>query len=72
MSRISRGAAAAFLSLLLAFCAASLGAQPLPIAKPEHVGMSSQKLAKIGEVFRKEVADGSFRGAGAETFVPGR
>jgi CubicO group peptidase (beta-lactamase class C family) len=56
---MTRGAAA----LLLAFCAWSLGAQPLPLAKPEQVGMSSQRLAKIGEALKKEVADGSFRGA---------
>src|SRR6266550_4041847 len=36
---------------------------PLPVAKPEEVGMSSQRLAKIGAALKKEVADGSFRGA---------
>ena len=36
---------------------------PLPFAKPEEVGMSSQRLAKIGSALKKEVADGSFRGA---------
>ena len=59
MFRMNRGAVA----LLLAFCAWSIGAQPLPLAKPEQVGMSSQKLAKLGEALKKEVADGSFRGA---------
>src|SRR5437016_9177165 len=49
--------------LVLAFCAWSLGAQPLPVAKPEQVGMSAPRLAKIGEALKKEVADGSFRGA---------
>ena len=49
--------------LVFVFCAWSLGAQPLPLAKPEQVGMSSQKLAKIGEAMKKEVADGSFRGS---------
>jgi len=43
--------------------AAAAWAQPLPIAKPEEVGMSSQKLAKIGQVLKKEAEDGSFRGA---------
>jgi CubicO group peptidase (beta-lactamase class C family) len=43
--------------------AAAAWAQPLPLAKPEEVGMSSQKLAKIGQVLKKEVEDGSFRGA---------
>jgi CubicO group peptidase (beta-lactamase class C family) len=51
------------LGLVFAACAWGLGAQPLPLAKPEQVGMSSQRLARIGEVMRKEVADGSFRGA---------
>src|SRR5713101_1112569 len=39
--------------LLLVVLAWGLGAQPLPVAKPEQVGMSSKKLAD----------DGSFRGA---------
>src|SRR5437762_10590170 len=49
--------------LVLAFCAWSLGAQPLPVAKPEQVGMSAPRLAKIGEALKKEADDGSFRGA---------
>src|SRR5712671_1811720 len=49
--------------LLLVFLAWGLGAQPLPVAKPEQVGMSSQKLAKISQVLKKEADDGSFRGA---------
>jgi CubicO group peptidase (beta-lactamase class C family) len=36
---------------------------PLPTAQPESVGMSSQRLAKVGAALKKEVADGSFRGA---------
>jgi len=42
---------------------AALAAAPLPAAKPEQVGMSSQKLARVSEVLKKEIADGSFRGA---------
>src|SRR5437660_1002131 len=49
--------------VLLVLVACGLGAQPLPLAKPEQVGMSSQKLARIGQVLKKEVDDGSFRGA---------
>ena len=45
------------------FLATVVCAQPLPLAKPEEVGMSSQKLAKIGQALKKEVEDGSFRGA---------
>src|SRR5438445_3034193 len=56
-------AGAACTGLLLVVLAWGLGAQPLPVAKPEQVGMSSQKLAKISQVLKKEVADGSFRGA---------
>jgi CubicO group peptidase (beta-lactamase class C family) len=51
--------AALLCGLLLAACAWA----QLPAAKPEQVGMSSQKLARIGEALKKEVADGSFRGA---------
>lgn len=56
-------AGAAFAGLVLVLCAWGLGAQPLPLAKPEQVGMSTQRLAKIGEVLKKESDDGSFRGA---------
>jgi CubicO group peptidase (beta-lactamase class C family) len=45
------------------FLATVVWAQPLPLAKPEEVGMSSQKLAKIGQALKKEADDGSFRGA---------
>ena len=55
------GAACAGLAFVLWVCV--LAAQPLPVAKPEQVGMSSQKLAKIGAVLKKEADDGSFRGA---------
>src|SRR5712671_8092786 len=56
-------AATAFVSLVFVFCAWVVSAQPLPVAKPEQVGMSTQRLAKIGEALKKESADGSFRGA---------
>src|SRR5258707_8982024 len=56
-------AGAACAGLLLVVLAWGLGAQPLPVAKPEQVGMSSQKLAKISQALRKEADDGSFRGA---------
>ena len=56
-------AGAACTGLLLVFLAWGLGAQPLPVAKPEQVGMSSQKLAKISQVLKKEADGGSFRGA---------
>jgi hypothetical protein len=56
-------AGAACTGLLLVVLAWGLGAQPLPVAKPEQVGMSSQKLARISQVLKKEADDGSFRGA---------
>jgi CubicO group peptidase (beta-lactamase class C family) len=56
-------AGVAFAGFILVLCAWSLGAQPLPLAKPEQVGMSAPRLAKIGEALKKEAADGSFRGA---------
>lgn len=56
-------AGAALAGFVLFICAWSLAATPLPTATPEQVGMSSQKLARISEVLKKEVADGSFRGA---------
>jgi CubicO group peptidase (beta-lactamase class C family) len=53
----------ASVALVVSFAAFAQTAQPLPTAQPETVGMSSQKLAKIGAALKKEVADGSFRGA---------
>ena len=59
-ARLAKPAIAAVAAFIVAFAA---WAQPLPVAKPEEVGMSSQKLAKIGQVLKKESDDGSFRGA---------
>jgi len=58
-------ARSALVSLALApsLAAPAASPPPLPVAKPESVGMSSQRLARIGPVFKKEIADGSFRGA---------
>jgi CubicO group peptidase (beta-lactamase class C family) len=49
--------AAAVLSAPAAF------AQSLQPARPEDVGMSSQRLAKIAEVFNQEIRDGKIPGA---------
>lgn len=38
-------------------------AQPLPAAKPEDVGMSSQRLAKIADMFNQEIKDAKIPGA---------
>lgn len=50
-------------ALAVSFTALAQSAPPLPSAPPESVGMSSQRLAKISAALKKEVADGSFRGA---------
>src|SRR5438270_2432804 len=55
------GAVSAGFALVL--CAWVVGAQPLPGARAEQVGKAAPRLAKIGEALKKEVADGSFRGA---------
>src|SRR3954468_22107681 len=41
----------------------ALAADPLPRAKPESVGMSSERLARIGEVLRADVDKGRLPGA---------
>ena len=38
-------------------------AQPLPAAKPEQVGMSSQRLARIGPALKQEIDQGRLPGA---------
>ena len=48
---------------LLAFGAAPLASQPLPVAAPEDVGMSSERLEVSGRVRRAEVEDGLIPGA---------
>ena len=59
----SARAALVWLALVVSFAALAQSAPPLPHASPESVGMSSQRLAKINAALKKEVADGSFRGA---------
>src|SRR6267142_176250 len=56
-------AAPVWLALAVSFAALAATTPPLPSAQPESVGMSSQRLAKVGAALKKEVADGSFRGA---------
>ena len=43
--------------------AAGTWAQGLPSAAPESVGMSAQRLARIGDAFRKEIDQGKLPGA---------
>ena len=63
--KVDWSARAALLSLALVVSVAAVAQTtgPLPQAAPETVGMSPQRLAKISAALKKEVADGSFRGA---------
>src|SRR3977135_1349551 len=38
-------------------------AQPLPTAKPEQVGMSSERLARLGPALKAQIATDGFPGA---------
>ena len=51
--------------VLLMFCLFVLpvAAQPLPVAKPEAVGISSERLNRIGEILRADIAQGRMPGA---------
>ena len=49
------------LTLVLATAAHAQSADPLPRAKPEDVGISSGRLARIGQVLDQDVADGRSR-----------
>jgi CubicO group peptidase (beta-lactamase class C family) len=53
--------ASIFAALFAAFSA--LAADPLPRAKPESVGMSSERLARIGEALRADIERGRLPGA---------
>ncbi|HKA61265.1 MAG TPA: serine hydrolase domain-containing protein [Methylomirabilota bacterium] len=59
------GVVALLLSLLLISVATAPGlapAQGLPIAKPEEVGLSSQRLARATEIVKGEIAKGRYPG----------
>src|SRR5262249_52609269 len=60
MSRRTMRAVVVALSL---FAAGSALAQPLPTAKPEQVGMSSQRLARIAPALKQEIDAGRLPGA---------
>jgi len=48
---------------VVAFAAPSLGAQSLPRATPEEVGLSSERLERVGEVFQGYADEGRLAGA---------
>ena len=49
--------------LAAALCTTALAADPLPRAKPESVGMSSERLAHLGATLKSEIDKGKFPGA---------
>ncbi|HWA12047.1 MAG TPA: serine hydrolase domain-containing protein [Burkholderiales bacterium] len=51
------------LAACIAFSTAAFGADPLPRAAPESVGMSAQRLARIAPAFREHVEKGRLPGA---------
>ena len=55
--------AVALVSITVLWAAAAAWAQGLPSAAPESVGMSAQRLARIGDAFRKEIDQGKLPGA---------
>jgi len=52
-----------FIPVVLCFATAAFAADPLPRAKPESVGMSSARLARIGAVLKADVDRGRLPGA---------
>lgn len=54
---VSLAALLTFLSIPVAF------AQPLPTAKPEQVGLSSQRLERLGQTIKAQIATERFPGA---------
>ena len=55
---------AAFLTALITVVAVGFAsAQPLPIAKPEQVGLSAQRLERVGQTVKAQIAKERFPGA---------
>jgi CubicO group peptidase (beta-lactamase class C family) len=59
--RFSTTVAAAFL-LLLALAALPLAGELVPTTKPEEVGLSAERLARINEMMKRHLAAGDFAG----------
>jgi len=65
-SSVSRAHATRGASLLVACALAAAPAalaQPLPSAAPEKVGMSSERLARIGKALNQDIEQGKLPGA---------
>ena len=50
------------LSLVLFLSSLAFGADPLPRAQPEAVGLSSERLARIGKVVNADIERGRLPG----------
>jgi CubicO group peptidase (beta-lactamase class C family) len=59
-------------SAIVALAAVTAWAQGLPVARPEQVGLSSERLDRIGPVLRSEIEKGKFPGAVALIARKGR
>ena len=57
-------------SIVVLWSAAVVWAQGLPAAPPESVGMSAQRLGRISEALKQEVAQGKLPGAVVIEKVP--
>ena len=55
-------AVAAACMLLLALVALPLAVETVPTTKPEDVGLSSERLARINEMMRRHLAAGDLAG----------
>jgi len=67
-----RNAALLAVCTTLALLAGPALAQPLPQARPEQVGLSSERLGQVGRVLREEIEKGKFPGAVALVARKGR
>ena len=61
-----------FLGIVLVFASAAAWADALPSARPEDVGLSSERLGRIGKVFQREVDAKKLPGAVALVARKGR
>jgi CubicO group peptidase (beta-lactamase class C family) len=55
--------AALLASLTILLAVGFVSAQPLPTAKPEQVGLSSQRLERVTQTLKTQIANGRFPGA---------
>ncbi len=68
---VALGSAVLVLSATLA-ASALVWAEPLPSAKPEQVGLASERLDRIGQALRAEIEKGKLPGAIALVARKGR